>query len=464
MTGLLTSLQGVSTALAAFSQALGAEQNNISNSSTPGYAAVRAVIQPVGFGSGGGVDTVVLQSSGNAQTDASVQAATSQANDSQTRAQQLTSVNQQFDITGTAGLLAAFQQFSGAFANLSVTPGDPSVTATAISSAGSVAAAFKSVAQSLDSQSRSLEASARSAVAQINDLASQVARYNVQIRSQSPVSPGVDASLRSALTQLSSLVGITVNQNADGTVNVLAGGTIPLALGDRAYTLSANLAAGAGSQITSSGGGSAPTSLSGTLGGLLDTLNNTITPILGGNGVTGSLNTLAQGFASAVNSLLTAGVTASGASGVPIFTYDNTNSANVARTLSVDPTVTPARLAVGTTGASAQSNGVANQLAGLAGSNVSAYSIGGLAPQDYYSGIAQSVGQQLSDATSQSTADQTTLTSVQANQTAIEGVSLNQEAINVTAYQRAWEASAKMVTVLDNLTLDAVNLVGQQVA
>lgn len=458
MTSLLTSLQSVSNALSAFSQALNADQMNVSNASTPGYAAVTAVIQPVGFGG----DTVVLQSTGSAQADAQVQAASSQASYSQTQAQQLGDVNQQFDITGSTGILAAFQQFSSAFASLGATPDDSSVAATAISAAGTVASAFNSVAQNLDSQSQSLQASAQSTTAQINALAAQIAQYNGQIRGQSGLNAGADASRRSALTQLSSLVGVTVTQNADGTVNVLAGGSLPLVMGDQSYALSANLSAAPGSQVTSTGGGAAPPSLSGTLGGLVDTFNNTITPILGGNGEAGSLNTLAQGFASAVNGLLTSGTTASGASGIPIFTYDTTNASNVARTLSVDPTVTPDQLAVATTGASAQSNGVANQLAALAGSSNPADQIGGLAPQDYYSSIAQSVGQQLSDATTQSAADQTSLTSAQANQTSVEGVSLDQEAVNITAGQRAWEAAAKVESVLDSLSLDAVNLVGEQ--
>ncbi len=462
MTNLFSSLQGASTALDAFSRALGADQNNVSNSSTPGYAAVRATIQPVGFGPAGGADTVVIASTGNAQADALVQAATSQASDSQTQAQQLNLINQQFDITGSGGILAAFQQFSTAFANLSVSPGDSSVAATALAAAQNVAAAFHSVAQSLDSQSASLAGGAQSAVSQINGLAGQIAQYNVQVRGQTQLDPGVDASQRSALTQLSSLVGITVNKNADGTLNVLAGGSLPLVLGDQSFNIHADLSAAPGSQITSSGGGVTPLSLSGTLGGIVDIFNNTITPILGGNGQTGSLNTLAQGFASTVNGLLTSGVTATGAAGVSIFTYDSANPSNVARTLSVDATVTPDQLAVATTGASAQSNGVANQLAGLAGSNSPANQIQGLAPRDYFSLIAQSVGQKLSDANSQSTADQSTLTSATASQTAIEGVSLNQEAVDITAYQRAWQASAKLVSVLDNLVLDAVNLVGAQ--
>jgi flagellar hook-associated protein 1 len=463
MSGLLTSLQGVSSALNAFTQALSADQANVSNASTPGYAAVRAVINPVGFfGNGGGTDSVVLQSTGSAQADAIVQAASSQASDSQTQVQQLGAVNQQFSITGSTGILAAFQQFSTAFANLSVTPNDASAGAAALASAQGVASAFNSVAQSLASQSQSIQASAQSTVSEINNLAGQIAQYNVQVRGETSLNPGTNASQRSALTQLSSLVGVTVTQNADGTVNVLAGGTLPLVLGDQAYTLSANLSAPPGSQVTSTGGGVTPSSFSGTLGGLVDTLNNTITPILGGNGQPGSLNTLAQGFASSVNSLLTSGVTSSGSAGVPVFTYDTTNPANVAATLAVDPSVTADQLGLATTGASASSNGIANQLAGLTASNDSASQINGLAPQDYYSSLAQSVGQQLSDATAQSTSDQTNLTSAQANQTSIEGVSLDQEAINITADQRSWEAAAKLVTVMDNLTLDSVNLVGEQ--
>ena len=470
MSGLLTSLQGVSSALSAFTQALSADQANVSNASTPGYAAVRALINPVRFfGNGSGADSVVLQSTGSAQADAIVQAATSQASDSQTQAQQLGAVNQQFSITGTTGILAAFQQFSSAFSTLSVTPGDASAGAAALASAQGVAAAFNSVAQNLAGQSQSLQVSAQSTVSRINNLAGQIAQYNVQVRGETAVNPGTDASRRSALTQLSSLVGVTVTQNADGTVNVLAGATLPLVLGDQAYTLNANLAAPAGSQITSSGGGVTPSSFSGTLGGLVDTLNNTITPILGGNGQTGSLNTLAQGFAASVNNLLTSGVTAggapgvpSGAPGVPIFTYDASNADNVAATLAVDPSVTPDQLGLATTGASASSNGIANQLAGLAASNNSASQINGLAPQDYYSSIAQSVGQHLSDASAQSTSDQTSLTAAQASQTAVEGVSLDQEAINITSDQRSWEAAAKLVTVMDNLTLDSVNLVGEQ--
>ncbi len=64
-------------------------------------------------------DYVTVSSSGNSFADAAVRAASSQASDSQTQAAQLSPINQLFDITGSTGILAAFQQFSTAFSNLS---------------------------------------------------------------------------------------------------------------------------------------------------------------------------------------------------------------------------------------------------------------------------------------------------------------------------------------------------------
>ena len=141
-----------------------------------------------------------------------------------------------------------------------------------------------------------------------------------------------------------------------------------------------------------------------------------------------------------MNSLLTSGATASGAAGVPIFTYDTANAASVAATLAVDPSVTTDQLAVATTGASASSNGVANQLAQLAASNAAGRSNRRSVAAGLFFFDCATVGQKLSDATTQSTTDQGTLTAAQAGQTSVEGVSLDQEAINITAYQRAWEA------------------------
>src|SRR5579871_5671450 len=113
MNGLFSALNTASSALNAYSQALGVDESNIANASTAGYAAQRANIVPLNTTSNSAaVDTVTVTSSGNIFADALVRAASSQASASQTNVQQLTPINQQFDITGQTGILAALQQFS----------------------------------------------------------------------------------------------------------------------------------------------------------------------------------------------------------------------------------------------------------------------------------------------------------------------------------------------------------------
>jgi flagellar hook-associated protein 1 FlgK len=467
MGGLLSSLQTSSTALDVLSRALGVDQSNIANASTPGYAAQRANILPIdisGDGASGG-DFIALSSSGDSRTDATVQAASSQASFSQTQAGQLTSVNGLFDITGSSGILAAFQQFTTAFSNLSVSPNDPTLGAAALTAAGNVASAFQTVATSLDSQRTQIDSGIQSTTSQINGLAAKIGQLNSQIAGGAHNDPGVDANLRSDLDQISSLVDVTVTKASDGTVSVLAGGRLPLVIGNQTYSLSANPTAAPGSQITSSAGGTSPASFSGQLGALLQTRNGAIAQLLGANGSPGTLNTLAGGFAARVNTLLTSGVNASGVAGVPIFSYDTTNPTNVARTLALDPTVTSDQLglaipASATPGTSPQANGIANQLTTLAGSSAPADQIGGLSALGLFGSIASSVGQQLSDARDASSADQTALTGAQANRQQASGVSLDQEAVTITAYERSYEASAKVVSILDQLTSDTLSLIG----
>ncbi len=461
MGGLLSALNTASTALEAFSQALGVDQSNIANVSTPGYAAQRASILPVGLpgAPGNNGDYVTLSSTGDPRTDAIVRAATSQASDSQTQASQLSPVNQLFDITGSTGILAAFQQFSTAFANLSVAPNDPTLGAAALSAAGAVASAFQKTTASLDTQSNQLASTIQSTTSQINALAANIRQLNVQTTASPTPSPGVDASLRSDLDQLSSLIDITVTSAPNGTVSVLAGGELPLVIGDQSYSLSVDPSAAPGSQVSSSAGGSSPASFSGQLGALLQTQNGAITQLLGSGTNPGTLNTLAAGFASRVNALLSSGTTTNGAPGVPIFTYDQADPTNAARTLALDSSVTPDQLGLGTTGANAVSNGVSNQLAALAGSTAAADQINGLSAEALFGSIAASVGQQLSDANTASTADQTTLTTAQANRQQQSGVSLDQEAVNITSEQRAYEANAQVVSILNQLTEDTINLI-----
>ena len=519
MGGLLSSLNTASTALSVFSKALAVDEANVANASSPGYAAQRATIVPVdtsGDGASRG-DFVSLSSSANPFLDAAVQAASSQAFASQTTATQLSPVNQLFDITGTSGILAALEQFSTAFSNLSANPNDPTLGSAALSAAGNVAAAFQSTAQSLDGQRTQTDAAIQSTTSQINALAAQIRQLNVAASGETQTDPETDAGLRNALDGLSSLVDINVTHNADGTVNVLAGGQLPLVVGDQAYTLTADPSAAPGSQLSSSAGGHSPASFSGQLGALLEARSGAYDSAAGrgfrfrsrrteyaGSGVCRTRQRAAlfrrYGFgrggrpalqlffdtprasgasrqvskkklsdacrarsrnAGRVNALLSSGVTASGAAGVLLFSFSSTPG-DAALTLAVDPSVTPAQLGLGTPAsgtAAGQSNGVANQLAALAQSTAPADQIDGQSASGLFSSIAALVGQKLSDANSASTADQTALTAAQTNRQQTIGVSLNTEAAAITGYQQAYEANSQVVAILNQISEDAINII-----
>lgn len=458
MSGLFHSLQTTANTLTAFSRAVETEGLNVSNASSPGWAALRVSIRPSGP-AGASSDVVDITSSSDDRADAVVRSATAEASFTQTSASGISQVNQLFDITGETGILAALREFSTAFQNLSVNPNDAGLRTAGVDAARSVAAAFNRTTANLDSIQSQVDTSIQANVAEINSLSSTIASLNGRLRGNPVFDPQLNANLRNALDSLSSLVNITTSTNRDGTVTVLAGGTLPLVTEDQSWPLGVNTAAAPGNQVVSTGGGVPPATLLGSLGGLLDVRNNGISALLGGNGQAGSLNTLAAGFAARVNTLLASGTTPAGASGPALFTWDNTDPSNSARTLALDPAVTGSDLALATTGTGAQSNGIAKNLAALSTSTQTADQVNGLPVESLYASIAAFIGRRTADATSGAQADASARTTAETNRQQISGVSLDREAVLLTASQRAYQAAARLFTTLDTLTETEVNLI-----
>jgi len=175
----------------------------------------------------------------------------------------------------------------------------------------------------------------------------------------------------------------------------------------------------------------------------------------------GDLNTMAQQFADCVNQELTSGNVSDGPpaqAGAPLFTYDTTNDSNVAATLAVDPTVTAGQLAAIDPGPPEVANGIPLALAQLSAPQDAADEINGASFTDYYGNMATEVGSALSDATSQQTVQQSSVAQAQNLRQQVSGVNLDEEAMEVVEFERAYQANAQLVTVLDQLTDDTVNI------
>ncbi len=475
MSNLLSVLGSSANALDAYTMALEVTQNNVANVNTPGYAKQSLPLMAMPFdvqlGLLGGVTTGTQQSARDEYAEQAVRQQNTGFGKQQQAASSLTALQNLFDISGNTGIPNALNQFFQSASAWAQTPSNEAVRQTVIAQATSVAQTFQSAATGLQNLAHNTETQLQSTVDQVNQIVGQLQIYNHQILQSASQDSGIDTQVHALLENLSQLVGFSATQQQDGSTTILMNGTTPLLVGDRQFQLqagmsvpasgtnqsgppSAYLLAGDGTDITAK-------TTDGQLGSLLDMRNRVLPSYMGDANNAGDLNTMAKQFADRVNQLLTTGNISDGPPpqpGVPLFTYDTTNDTNVAKTLSVDPSVTPSQLAAISPGPPEVSNGVPLALSQLATPLAAADEINGVSYSEFYGNMAANVGSQLQDATSGEQVQQSLLAQARDQRQQVSGVSLDEEAMNLVQFQRAYEANSRFITVLDQLTLDTINI------
>jgi flagellar hook-associated protein 1 len=473
MGGLFGALDSSLSAMEALQNALDVAQNNVSNASTPGYAAERATFTASPFDPSGGLDGGVnagpTQSTDSHFADAAVQSENSALGNYTAQSTALESIQQLFDVTGQTGVLGALNNLFTSFSAWATTPDSSSEQQAVLSSAQELAEQFQSASASLAQTTTQTNTQISSAVQQINNLAQQIATDNAAIAPGNPPDPNAQANLESSIESLSQIANVTVTYNPNGTANVLLGGQAALVLGLQSYSISANFSnAQAGgnanavpdAQILDTNGNDITADITGgSLGGELN-VRNTVLPSLQGDGSQqGALNILAQQVADSVNAVLTSAQTPSGAAGTALFTYNAASPVDVAATLQVNPAITASGLAPADPGPPPVANGAALALSNLGSSTAAGDTIGGQTILDYAASMATSIGQQASDAQTNQTLHTQLLAQAQSVQTQISGVSLDAEAALVMQLQQGYDAAGKMVSVIDSLATDLLDIV-----
>ena len=103
-------------------------------------------------------------------------------------------------------------------------------------------------------------------------------------------------------------------------------------------------------------------------------------------------------------------------------------------------------------------NGKALQLAALANPAKSNDKLDGLSFTEFYGQIASGIGGKLNDSKFNQQSQQQLSAQVKSFRDQISGVSLDEEAIHLLEFQRAYQASARMVSAIDDMLQIAVNL------
>ena len=451
MGNLLTSLLNSTNALAVFSRGLQVVQNDVTNSSTPGYVKQTQTFNALPFdpstGAPGGVTAGVVESSRDVYAEQNVRTAQSDLGFSTQQASDLAQLSSLFSVNGTSGIGPAIDQLFSNFSALSVSPNDATARQTVLNSAGTLAQTIQQVAQGLGSASQQVSGNAQNDITAINNLAATIAQINGQgIRDpQGGTDAGLDAQLNSTLEQLAQYTNYTAIQQSNGSTTVLIAGQTPLVVGNQVDAIQGDFSSPQASVLDSTGQDITSQIRGGQLGGDLDAYNNKLPAYQT------SLDTLAQGIADQVNGALSNGIDENGASPTQdLFTY---NAAAPALTLAVNSALTPDQIAAASPGAPG-GNGNALNLASLG----SAQTLNGATFAGYYGELGSQVGTDISDAQSAQTTQTQVLTQAQTLRSNVSGVSLDDEASRLIQFQTAYEAVTKMITILDNLTGSVINM------
>ena len=454
MGNLLTSLLNTANGLSVLTQGLNVTENNVVNANTPGYVKQTQVFEAQPFdlsiGLPGGVTAGPMISSRDAFAEQTVREQQSAANYYAPQASVLTALQGNFDLSSSTSVASSLNSFFQSFSQLSVNPSDTVSRQAVLDQAGQLARSFQQTASGLAQQGSDTGGQITSTVNDINSLASTIAQINAEGRvdPNGGVDAGVDAKLNSSLESLSQLAGITVLQQTNGQVNVYLGGQTPLVIGNQAYAIQNDFSTPQTTILDATGKDVTSQVTAGQLGGLLIVKNNSIPSYLA------DLNTLAQNVADQVNTALNAGIDANGAAPVTdLFTYDAANG--TAATMAVNA-MTPDQIAAALPG-SAGGNGNALALAALGSSQ----NINGYTYAQFYGNLAARVGRDSSTATDSQNTQQDLLAQAQNTRSQESSVSLDEEATHLIAFQRAYQATSKLLTVLDDITNTLINIIPQ---
>ena len=451
MGNLLVSLLNSANALSAFNNALATTENNVLNASTPGYAKQTQTLTALPFdlasGLPGGVAAGSVVSSRNAFAEDAVRTQQSQLGYQQQVSNDLQQLQTYFDPASKTNISATMDGFFNSFSQLSVTPNDTVSRQAVLDQAQQVATSFQTAAAGLGNASSAVDDETTTAVAAINRIAGEIAQINTERASNAATQgdAGVDAALNADLEELSQYVGFKALQQPNGAVTVYVGGQTPVVMDGAALPLQADFSTSQTIIRDHQGEDISDQLQGGQLGGLLQVKNTLLPSYMSG------LNTLAQSFADQVNTTLSNGVDANGAPpATGLFSYDPTTGP--ALSLSVNP-LTPDQIAAALPTAPG-GNGNALAVAQLSDAKL----VNGYSFAQFYGSVSGGIGRDLSDANQNATTDQQLLTQAQTLRNQVSGVSLDEEATHLISFQRAYEATSKLVTVLDNLTSTTIDM------
>ena len=432
------------SSLTAQSGALGVTGKNISNATTPGYSRRVASIEGL---VDGGVDSRGELRTVDRFSAAHVVEQEGKKGSADARADALERIESVIAPTDrTIGDSATAMMTS--FVTLTAYPTDPGVRAEVLARASDLASTVSIASQRLGDTSTELFSRAQGVVGEVNERLEGVADLNAKI---------ADAKARGSETatlsdrrdllvrEVGERVGVRAVEDPQGRVTLFGAGAT-LVDGTRTSPLAVDLDGSGAMRFTVQGTGTLDITArmdSGRLGGLREARDVDLAKAQRG------LDAYAFDVSNTLNSVHQAGFGMDGGTGRPLFVTP-TGMTGAASAMALDPSMVdrPDRLAAAASAAELPGgNGAAIQFSGLAESA----SFGGSTLANRFATLASDVGMRKASADSESSLRADTLSLAENMAESASGVSLDEEMIDMTRYQRAFEAASKVLRTADEL-------------
>jgi len=471
MSGLYSSLNSTVKALSAHSRAIETAGRNLANVNNPSYARQRVV-----YGDRGTVETpdgaqsLGLEALGvqqlrdsllDRQVNREISLTASFTAEQQAYQRAQAGLGQSISRTSTAGdasgsasggIGAALDDFFNAFQSFAVSPTDSGQRQTLIQKTSILTDRFRLTDRNLAQVQTDLDAQVSSDLEGVNRLLSTIADLNGQIGRLEVNQPGSAVDLRdqreARLEELSAKLPIDLRDAGGGQLKVVMkdASNNDIVLVDRASV--SGTVAFTGTDLT---GGLPPTAMvlsSGSIQGAISARDGSVQQLRS------NLDLLARQLVTSVNTAYNP----SSAAGADFF--DPAGLA--AGAIKLNSAVTVTTLRAGASGA-AGDNTVANAVAAIANRTFATSggdTIDGTLGQ-FYTGAVTNLGQSLSTANAR-VDDQANIEKlVRSQRDGVSGVSLDEEMADLTRFQRAFQASSRVFSVIDDLLNTVVNNLGR---
>lgn len=347
------------------------------------------------------------------------------------------------------GLAEGLQDLFDAFQKVATNPTSIADRQVLLQKAQSLTNRFRLTDQRLADLGSLLNQNLQDDVSEANGLITSIASLNGEIQN-AEVGGGAANDLRDLrqqkLESLAQLVKVEAVPGPIGQLDLSVNGTALVTGNSVNDTLQAYDPGTGALLVRTAAGGAALTLTAGMMQGTIDARDGALSDLRG------NLNTLASQLITQVNALHGPGYSMTGSTGAHFFTGSTATTMAVNPALAANPALVQAAGMVGAVG----DNQAALALAQLAGTQVVA--LGNVTFQQDYAQTVTALGQALASANEQVN-DQAAVSKMLGQQRAsVSGVSLDEEMTDLVKFQKAFAASAKLITTVDELLDVVVNL------